>query len=170
MSSSKIRGTRATALSSVKALISGTEQHFPSGPIHFGNATYTATTLSQRLQKLADAMTGLLAAQNAARDAMAAMRAADAEEGPLVQAYRRFLHATFATAAQTLADFGLEPMRVAAPPTTETRVAAVEKARATRKARGTKGRKQRLAIKGNVTGVTVVPVTGPAESEPAAAK
>jgi hypothetical protein len=146
--------------------MAGTEQHFPSGSIRFGNETYTATTLNQRLQKLVDATNGLLAAQNAARDAMAAMRAVDAQEGPLVQAYRRFLHATFATAAQSLADFGLEPMRVATPLTSEQKLVAVARAKATRKARGTKGRKQRLAIKGNVTGVAVVPVTDPAVSPP----
>jgi hypothetical protein len=41
---------------------------------------------------------------------------------------------------------------------TEKRATATAKARATRLARGTKGKKQKLAIRGDVTGVTVTPI------------
>jgi hypothetical protein len=62
-------------------------------------------------------------------------------------------------------------VKVAAPLTSEKRVVAVAKARATREARGTTSKKQKLAIHGNVTGVTVTPVTSPpATPETAPAK
>ncbi len=46
--------------------------------------------------------------------------------------------------------------------------AAVAKATATRKARGTTSKKQKLAIKGNVIGVNVTPVTAPPVATPPA--
>jgi hypothetical protein len=46
--------------------------------------------------------------------------------------------------------------------TQDTQLAArAAKAAATREARGTTSKKQKLAVKGNVTGVTVTPVTAP---------
>ncbi len=65
----------------------------------------------------------------------------------------------YGNTAETLLDFGLEAPRPRTPLTTEQRLAAAAKARATRVARGTKSRKQRLAIKGDVTGVVVTAVT-----------
>jgi hypothetical protein len=68
----------------------------------------------------------------------------------------------FAGAAQTLADFGLEPPKAPKPRTAEQLAAVKAKAKATRLARGTTSKKQKLAIRGNVTGVDIVPVTEPA--------
>ncbi len=151
--------------------MAGTELHFPTGPIRFGNATYDATSLNQELQILVEAITALVAAQIAVRVAMTAMQGAEAKVGPTASAYRRFIQATFAGAIHELADFGLQPVKVAAPLTSEKRVVAVAKARATREARGTTSKKQKLAIHGNVTGVTVIPVTTPpASPETAPAK
>ncbi len=45
------------------------------------------------------------------------------------------------------------------PLSAEARAAATAKARATRKARGTTGKKQKSSITGDVTGVTITPVT-----------
>src|SRR6202035_2367644 len=83
-------------------------------------------------------------------------------------AYKRFVRATFTGATQTLADFGLEPPKARKPLTSEQRAAAAAKATATRKARGTTSKKQKLAIKGNVIGVNVTPVTEPAAATPPA--
>jgi hypothetical protein len=51
---------------------------------------------------------------------------------------------------------------------TDKRVAATAKLRATRTARGTTSKKQKLAIKGDVTGVIVTPITAPAPASPPA--
>jgi hypothetical protein len=67
----------------------------------------------------------------------------------------------FGDAADILALFGLEPRKAPAPRTGEENAAAAAKAKATRTARGTASKKQKLAIKGNVTGITVVPTTAP---------
>jgi hypothetical protein len=66
---------------------------------------------------------------------------------------------SFSTATQTLADFGLLPPKARKPMTVQTRAVATAKVRATRTARGTPSKKKKLAVKGDVTGVTVTPIT-----------
>ncbi len=84
----------------------------------------------------------------------------------LDRAYTSFLRATFTTATAQLGDFGLQAPKARQPLPTEKRAAATAKLRATRAARGTTSKKQKLAIKGDVTGVTVTPITTPAPSSP----
>jgi hypothetical protein len=67
----------------------------------------------------------------------------------------------YANAPDTLAVYGLEPHKVPAPRTAAQKAATAAKAVATRKARGTTSKKQKLAIKGDVTGVTITPTTAP---------
>ena len=78
---------------------------------------------------------------------------------PLIREYTSFLRATFSSATAQLGDFGLQAPKVRQPLSTEKRAAATAKARATRAARGTTSKKQKLAVKGDVTGVIVTPVT-----------
>jgi hypothetical protein len=158
--------TRAAALSHVQALAAGTQKHFPAGSFTLGNAQYTTASLVQLLQGLADAMSALSAAQTSARDALAALQGEEAKVGPVIQAYRRFVLAAFSNVTQTLADFDLQPPKAREPRTSEQKVAAAAKARATRAARGTTSRKQKLAVKGKVTGITVTPLTTPVAAPP----
>ena len=82
------------------------------------------------------------------------------QQAPVIQGFKRFVFAAFGGAAQELSDFGLQPPKAKQPLTTEQRAAAAAKARATREARGTsKGKKQRLLVKGDVTGVKITPIT-----------
>src|SRR5260370_38844576 len=53
----------------------------------------------------------------------------------------------------------MQPPKVRTPMDSDKRAGAVAKMRATRKARGTTSRKQKLAIKGDVTGVCITPVS-----------
>ena len=57
-----------------------------------------------------------------------------------------------------LADFGINP-KARAPLTVEAKAAAAAKRAATRAARHTMGSQQKKAIKGDVTGVLVTPIT-----------
>jgi hypothetical protein len=161
------QSTKSAALAQVQALIAGTNKTFPNATLTFGNATVQASSLVQDLQNLEQAMLALTAAQSNARDAVSALRTLEASVGPLFRAYKRFLLATYGTSAQQLAAFGLQPPKARTPISTETRATATAKARATRAARGTKGKKQKLAIKGDVTGVVVTPITNPPEPKPA---
>ena len=166
--STTLNQTKATALAHVLALIAGTQKHFPTGSFTIGGTAYTSASLVQTLQGLADTMTALNAAQTGAKDALAAKEGAVAKVGPVVQAYQRLVLAAFANATQTLADFGIEPPKARTPLTSEQKAAVAAKAKATRVARGTTSKKQKLAITGNVTGVTVTPITAPTAAPPVA--
>jgi hypothetical protein len=165
--SSTTSNTKAAALAHVQALIAGTTKHFPSGSFTIGGTAYTSTSLIAVLQGLANAMLARDAAQTGAKDALAAEQAAQLQVGPIVKAYERLVLAAFPSATQTLADFGLKPHKARAPLTSEQLAAQAAKAKATRVARGTTSKKKKLAVKGDVTGVTVTPVHAPAAAPPA---
>jgi hypothetical protein len=165
MSNNKSMPTKAATLARVKALVGGLQKNFPNGGFTIGNTAYTTASLVQLLESLADAITAVNAAQANARDAAAALRSAKATVGPTLRALRRILVLMFSGSTPTLADFGLEPPKARAPRTSVEKAAAAAKAEATRKARGTKSAKAKRAIRGDVTGVVVTPVT----SAPAAA-
>ena len=160
--------SKAAALAHVQAIIAGTTKHFPNGSFTFGNTTYTSASLIQAFQGLASAMQARNAAETGAKDALTAEQAAQAQIGPILRAYERLVLATFASASQTLADFGLTPPKARTPLTTQQLAAQAAKAKATRIARGTTSRKKKLAIKGDVTGVVVTPVTAPTTASPPA--
>ena len=76
----------------------------------------------------------------------------------VVSAVKQAILTAFAGQVDTLADFGLTPrkVRVLSP---QQKVAAAAKSKATRAARHTTGSVQKQAVKGDVTGVVVTPVT-----------
>jgi hypothetical protein len=159
MSTTNSIRNKATTLAQMQALIAGTLKYFPNGSFTLGNTAYTTASLVQALKNLEDALTVLNAAQASAQDAVLALRAAEATAAPLLRDYRTFLRAAFGTAATPLAEFGLAPIKARAPLASAQRVVVTAKMRATRLARGTTSKKQKLAIKGDVTGVLVTPVT-----------
>ena len=167
MSTVTSKQSKATALARVQALIAGTQKHFPNGSFTLGNVAYTTASLIQLLQGLVDALTALSAAQATAKDTRSALKGIEAKVNPVIRDYKRFLLSAFDGATQALADFGMQPSKVRKPLDAEQRAAAAAKLRATRKARGTTSRKQKLAVKGDVTGVVVTPVTAAAPQAPA---
>ena len=151
--------SKATALAQVQALIAGTNKHFPNGSFTLGNTVYTTASLVQALKVLEEAITRVNALQASTKDAVSAMHAAETQVAPLLRDYRSVVRAAFSTTAAQLADFGLEPPKARKPLDSEKRALAAAKMRATRKARGTTSKKQKLAVKGDVTGVLVTPIT-----------
>jgi hypothetical protein len=158
--------TQAALLANVQALIAGTEKHFPNEQFMLGNTTYTTASLVGVLEGLAGAYSAMSAARLNVKDAALALRAAEANVDPVIQAYVHFVRAAFSNASAQLGDFGLQAPRARAPLGPEARLAATAKLRATRAARGTTSKKQKLAIHGDVTGVVVTPITtsGPVTS------
>ena len=146
-----VKPSKASALASVRALMAGTQKHTPNGQLTFGNATYGADSLVQMFQSLVDAMTAHEAAQVKAKDVLLALRDTTAKVSPVLRAYRRFLVATYGNATETLADYGLKPLKARAPRTSEQKAKAAAKIRATRKARGTTSKKQKASVHGVVT-------------------
>jgi hypothetical protein len=158
MSSSTLKRNKAVGLASVKALIAGTRKHFPNGSFVLGKTTYSTASLVAALEAYEPVIAALNAAHAAVNDAAAARTATEEQLAPILRDYTGYLRAIFSTAATELADFGLQPVKARAPLSSDQRTLATERMRATRKARGTRGPKQKLAIKGEVTGVVVTPV------------
>jgi hypothetical protein len=158
---------KATALASMQALMAGMQKRFPSGQFTLGNESFTTASLVTLIKGVCDAMTALNDAQAKAKDAKLAFTGENTKAAPVIRDLRRFLRATFGNATEALADFGLKPTKAPAPKTAEQRVVATAKLRATRKARGTASHKQKLAVKGNVVGVDVTPVTVSVAPSPA---
>jgi hypothetical protein len=168
MSTATSKQSKATALTRVQALIAGTQKHFPNGSFTLGNTAYTTASLVAALKGLEDTLAALNAAHAGVRDAVKTARGVQATVTPLLRDYRAFLRATFSTATAQLADFGMQGAPPRKPLTSDQRAAATAKMRATRKARGTTSKKQKLAVKGDVTGVIVTPITHAGPSTPAA--
>jgi hypothetical protein len=131
-------------LALLQALIAGTQKHSPSATFTLGNATYTAATLIQELEHLASAITAATAAHVHAEDAIKAQREVQAKVGPLVRDYKRYLQVTLGTASTELADYGLRPIKARKPLGSDQRAIAKAKLKATRTARGTTSKKQKL--------------------------
>jgi len=159
--------SKAATLAFVQALIAGAKLHLPNGSFTLGGSAFTTASLVQLLTDLANAMTATIAEQAKAKDVLGAERAIQVKAAPVIRDFRRLVLATFPGALQTLKDFGLAPPKARTPLTSEKSTAAKAKAKATRQARGTVGSRKRLAIKGNVTGVVVTPVTAPEAAQPA---
>jgi hypothetical protein len=161
MSSTTSSKSKAATLAQLQALITGLQKQFPSGQFTLENTAFTTATLVQALQSLVDAIAAVNTAQASAKAAVSALGVTAANVGPIAKALKRNLLAMFGTATTTLALFGLEPRKAPAPLTAKELAVRVAKAEATRVARGTTSKKQKLKVTGNVTGVTVTPVTAP---------
>jgi hypothetical protein len=84
-----------------------------------------------------------------------------AKTKPLIDGVRQALMVALAGSVDGLADFGLTPRKVRVV-TPEQKAVAAAKAKATRVARGTKGKVQKKGVKGAVTATLVVtPLAGP---------
>jgi hypothetical protein len=164
-----MNGSKAVVLALMQALISGLQKHSPNGQFTLGGAPYTTASLVQLFTSLVNAITAVTAAQASTKEVVATMYAVAAKVGPVFLALKSNLLNTYGTSTSTLADFGLEPQKARAPRTSEQKAASAAKAEATRIARGTTSKKQKLTVKGNVTGVTVTPVTASPSAQPASA-
>jgi hypothetical protein len=139
-----------------------------TGSSRSGTPRYTTASLVQTLRSLADALAALDVAHASVKDGVVALRATETKVAPVIRDYTTFLRATFSNATAQLGDFGVQAHKARQPLVTEKRVVATAKLKATRKARGTTSKKQKLAVKGDVTGVVMTPVTHPAPASPPA--
>ena len=132
-------------------LAAGTQKHLSTiTQLIVGSGTYTPTQVETQL----NAFAALRNDVDAAKAVVKAKLADEATQSPAMRAFFlafiAYVRAAFGNSPDVLADFGLAPKKVKAP-LTAVQKAAAAKAKATREARGTKGSKARLAVKGNVT-------------------
>jgi hypothetical protein len=143
MSNTTSKKTKTDALAQVRALIAGTQKHYPNGTFTLGNASYTAATLIQGLTDLENALVALNGAHVQLKEAVQTADGIETKVAPVIRDYKRFILATFSTAPQALADFGVQAPKAHTPLNSDQRAVATAKLRATRKARGTTSKKQK---------------------------
>ncbi len=154
----KSRTSLVHQLAADQSLIDGLVKHASDIPsLVLGSQTVQNADLVGRIQPLITLAKAAADAHVAWLAAVAASRKARLEQRQIMNDLRQTLRARYSQSPIILADFGLQPVHPT-PAAPKTLVAAAEKAKATRAARGTKGSKQLAEVQGNVTGVVVTPV------------
>jgi hypothetical protein len=145
-----------------KQLIAGTGKHFATvQSITIGSATLTTADLTQRLQTLVNLRASVNAARATTQTALAAEQAQTPALIVQMNEFRSYVKASFSKSPDVLADFGLTPNKQKTPLTVAAKAAASAKRAATRAARHTMGKVQKLDVTGDVVGVNVTPITAP---------
>jgi hypothetical protein len=140
--------------------------------IPLGASSYSPTSLAAAIQSRIDATSAVGTTRAAWLNAVKTYDAVNAQVTVLVRELRNLVIAAFGADSPKLADFGFKPT-VRAPLTPPEKVARAAKALATRKARGTMGKKKKLEITGETAAAaaaaSTAPVTTPAAPAPAPA-
>jgi hypothetical protein len=159
--------TKTDAVARAQLLIAGTKKHFTSAsPLAFASASYTPAQVEASLQTFIDLRSGVDAAKAETKTKLAAEAAQSSTLRTFMSAFESFVRSAFSNSPDVLADFGLKPRKARTQLTVEQKAAADAKRKATREARNVMGSKQRLAVKGDVTGVIVTPVKAAAAPAP----
>jgi len=152
-----------------QALLDGLKAQEPTlAPFTIAESVVKTADVVAMLEKRIAAADAVPPAKAAWHDAVKAAQAARTSTETTVSGVRQALLGIFGTSTQKLAAFGLKPRKARTPPTAEKKAAAAAKAKATRAARHTMGSKQKQAVKGDVTGVTITPTTAPKPVAPVA--
>jgi hypothetical protein len=129
-------------------------------PMVVDGQTIARADLLGRIQAALDAIAAVKAARTALQEAVAKQKVAIADARKLRGGVKRLAQNKFGPSSPTLQKLGFTPQRPSIA-TVATKAKAKVKAAATREARGTKGKKARLAITGVAPAPTVTPTTTP---------
>jgi hypothetical protein len=158
--------------SRAEQLIVGTKQDFANtSSLVVAGKTYTPAQVIATLQSLVDLRVSVDTAKAASQAKLAEEKTQAPALRRFMSTYATFVRGSFGDQPDVLAHFGLVPRKPATPLTVEQKAVAAAKRKATRDARHTMGPKQKQDVKGDVTGVTVTPVTAtkPVVTSPAPA-
>ncbi|HEY1696862.1 MAG TPA: hypothetical protein VGG39_32105 [Polyangiaceae bacterium] len=154
---------RATQMASDQALIDGLTKHEAAiGTIVVGTKPYTVAQAIAILQTCLTASKQVVINHSTLEASLVAEDNARTQNKPFVDGLTQTLQVMFAGQVDQLADFSLKGKK-APVVTPATRVAAAQKAKATREARGTKGPKARLQVQ-----AAAAPAADPATEAPPA--
>jgi hypothetical protein len=144
-------------------LIEGTNRHLEKGwSLIVAGTKYTQSQIIELLQSRVDAVQAAAAARAAWSGARAHDEELSGRTAEVVQAVRQTLLVMFRRSPEVLADFGLAPPKARRALTSAERVVKAARAKATREARHTLGKRQRLAIHGTVPAEALSAPTLPA--------
>jgi hypothetical protein len=149
--------TKQTKMSRDRQMIAGLEKHFgPADTLRLEGGRYTPKELGGILEQRIELSEAVLAAKAALAEAVRQERENTARTARLVAALRKVVHLMFGPDLVTLSDFGVAPHKERRPLTAEEKLVVVAKILATRAARHTMGKRQKLAIRGDTTPVVIV--------------
>jgi hypothetical protein len=140
---------RQTTLNQDQKMIAGVQGHLADKSFIVGDKSYAAKDVIAVYQGRVTTGQAVVTAHAAWLAAVKADRDERAQTAVFAGAFRTIVQGMYQDPG-TLADFGLAP-RKSTKKTVETKSTAVAKTLATRKARGTMGKKQKSKIKGDVT-------------------
>lgn len=147
-------------------LIDGFTKHSATlSTLVIGGASYKTTDVITIVQGLVNSAKAVVSSKATWQAAVAADKAERAKQKTFLSGVRQSLLVAFGGSIDVLADFGLAPHKARTAPTPEQKQAAAAKAKATRVARHTMGKKQKAGVKGDVTGITVT-VNSASASQP----
>lgn len=144
-----VSAQKATLAAILAALVTGINTELAGvDPIVLDGTSYPRTDLLARIQAVLDAIARVKAARTTLSQVVASQKGA-LDQGRLLRAaMKRYLQSKFGPSSPKLQEFGFAPVRT--PKTlVQTKAQAKVKAAATRTARGTKGKKAKLAIHGS---------------------
>jgi hypothetical protein len=168
MSTSSQKQSRTTRTAAIEHLIDGLNMHATvMTSIVIDGVVQKTVDVVAALQKLVGTSSAVETTRASWRAAVAADKSSTAGQKAFVSSVRKAVRVAFGNKTDTLADFGLAPPKVRTPRTPQEKAASAAKAKATREARHTMGARQKAAIKGDVTGVVVTPVTTALPATPA---
>ena len=141
--------TRNAKIAADQKLIDGVHKFFGQfASLPVGSTTVTPADIVKVLQDRVDAGQTVLTAEAARTTAVKADRDKRAQTAAFVQSLRRMVQGMLSQSPDTLATFGLKVLKTAKK-TVDVKATSLAKSKATRKARGTMGKKQKKAVKGN---------------------
>ena len=153
-------------LAQYQSLLTGVPVHCATSTFTVNGTSYTAPQTVALVQSVLSAILAVPAARMAWSTAHQAAVHSLATDGQTVKELRDCMMLSFGNQPAVLHDLGFSLRKSPKPLTAEARTAANAKRKATRAARGTTSKKQKAAISGNVTGVTITPITSSAVTPP----
>jgi hypothetical protein len=153
-----IKENKETTLNRIRQAIVGIQDNFPASKTILLEATPTKPADAiATLQAAIDAIDKAASAEAAFHAAVAAQHTAIAAANALLVNLEETVKVTLGRTPAILGGFGFS-VTVKQAPTPAVKAAAVQKRAATRAARGTKGPRQKAAIKGTVPATPTTPV------------
>jgi len=155
--------TKASETARATQLLAGFQKHLATvASLTIASVAYTPDQITKALGVLV----ALYAAVDAAKAVVKVKLAAEAAQAPallsLMAGLVSYVKLTYSGSPDVLADFGLVPRKVPTPMTAEQKAVANAKRKATRAARGITTKKAKMAVVGDVVGLTLTPiVAGP---------
>jgi hypothetical protein len=146
---------RPTTQTRDAAIISGIKKRFQNVPsVVLGGVTYTPAALAALFQSHINAANAVVTAKGQWKNAIAAYQTLTKTVSNAVTGLQEIVRQMFNNAPDAVADFGFTPKKTTKK-STVIKVVAAAKSRATREARNTLGKKEKLQIKGAVTAQSV---------------